>query len=58
MGIDSQNTENRLDKIERQIENIAKSLITGLDSMNKQFDIKANNDDLQRVLGSLDKISR
>ena len=58
MGIDSQNTENRLDKIERQIENIAKSLITGLDGMNKQFDIKANNDDLQRVLGSLDKISR
>jgi hypothetical protein len=50
MGIDSQNTENRLDKIERQIENIAKSLITGLDSMNKQFDTKANNDYLQRGL--------
>ena len=58
MGNDSQNTENRLDKIEKQLDNIAKSLITGFDSMNKQFDTKANNDDLQRVLGLLDKISK
>jgi hypothetical protein len=50
MGKDTQNTENRLDKIEKQLDNIAKSLIMGFDSMNKQFDTKANNDDLQRVL--------
>ena len=58
MGIDSHNTENRIYKIEKQLDNIAKSLITGFDSMNKQFDTKANNDDLQRVLGLLDKISK
>jgi len=41
MGIDSHNTENRIYKIEKQLDNIAKSLITGFDSMNKQFDKKS-----------------
>ena len=41
MGKDTQNTENCLDKIERELDNIAKSLITGFDSMNKQFDKKS-----------------
>ena len=56
MSKNPQNTDNRLDKIEKQLDNIAKSLITGFDSMNKQFDTKANNDDLQRVLGLVDRI--
>jgi non-homologous end joining protein Ku len=55
MSMNSQSTDNRLDKIEKQLDNIARSLIAGFDSMNKQFNTKANSDDVQQVLDLINK---
>jgi hypothetical protein len=56
--LDIPNTEERFDKIDSQLDKIATIIIKGFDDINKSLDTKASKEDIERVLGLLDALSK
>ncbi len=51
-------TDQRLDKIDKQLDKIVTVIVKGFDRIDKALETKAGTKDLQRVYDSLDKISK
>jgi hypothetical protein len=51
-------TDERLDKIDQQLERIAKAVVKGFDRIDKTLEEKASNADIQRALSLLDALAK
>ncbi len=51
-------TKKRFDKLDNQMDNLAKAMIKGFDRIDKTLETKANSADMQRVLGLLDAMAK
>lgn len=58
MANDTQATDKRFDKIDKQLELIAAALVQGFDRNHKTLETKADSVDLQKALGLLDALSK
>ncbi len=54
----NQTIDERLDKIDEQLDRIVGAVVKGFDRMDKVLEEKASNADMQRVLGLLDEVAR
>ncbi len=51
-------TDDRLDKIDQQLERITTVVVKGFDRIDKALETKASKEDMQRMLGLLDALAK
>ena len=51
-------TDERLDRIDAQLDRITTAVVTGFDRIDRSLDTKADRADLQRIYDLLDKIAK